>query len=372
MSAVPSTTHAAPGAPSLASRLRVRSQVLDRPLVIAAIMLSLLPPIILSKPYNLNLFVLMCIYAVVNISWNLIMGYAGIWSFGQLALFALGGYTSAILTKHYEWNPFLATIAAAFLAMAASLVIGLPSLRLKGAYVFLLTLGFHEILRTMILTDASEFTKGQFGLTGYEKYGINEMRAGVWLINGIHWIRDLFDQPATKKSFDRMIVDYYVALALLFVTGLVIWRLLRSPLGLAFRALRDGEAYAISRGVPEFRFKLIVFAVSAFFTGLIGAFYAHFIGSISPATLSFGLMMELVAMIVIGGIGTFWGPIIGTILLMYAKERLRDLETWRVLIFGLLMTSFAILLPQGLVMPLGKIKDRVASLVDRRPRATGN
>ncbi len=318
-----------------------RSRGFDRALIILVLIAALAAPWLLNTPYWLNLLVLICIYAIVNQSWNLIMGYAGIWSFGQLALFGVGAYTSALMTFHYDISPFLATLAGALMATLASMVLGLPSLRLRGAYVVLLTLAFHELLRNLIQNDTSQWTGGGFGLFGFGQYGLGDM-----------------------PQAERLKVFYYAALVLLILTNIIIWRILKSPLGLAFRALRDAEPYAVARGIPEYRYKLLVFAISAFFTGLAGAFYANFLDAVGPSIFDFGLMMNLLAMIVIGGWGTFWGPIVGTVLLLYLNEALRDIDEWRVLIFGLLMIVFVILLPRGLIRPLQLLGDRIRERLD--------
>lgn len=126
------------------------------------------------------------------------------------------------------------------------------------------------------------------------------------------------------------------------------------------------------RGIPEYRYKLLVFGISAFFTGLAGAFYANFLDAVGPSIFDFGLMMNLLAMIVIGGWGTFWGPMVGTVLLLYLNEVLRDIDEWRVLIFGLLMILFVILLPQGLIGPLEKVSGRIGAWLTRRRAAVAS
>lgn len=320
-----------------------QATILDRPLLAAALLAALLLPWLFHSTYWLKILILICIFAIVNQSWNLIMGYAGIWSFAQLALFVLGGYTTALLGKNYGVSPYLGTLAGGLVAVLAGLVIGLPSLRLKGAYVFLLTIGFHEFFRNLFILDTSQRFGGQYGLTGF----------GKWDFGG-------------ATSVERLTRIYYVALLLLIIISLIIWKIIHSPLGLAFRALRDAEPYAAARGVPEYRFKLIVFSISAFFTGLAGAFYAHYIGSISPGNLDFGDLMNRLTMIVVGGWGTFWGPILGTIVVRYFDERLRDIDQWRVLIFGATMVVVVIFLPEGLVGPLNALKRRAALAIERR------
>jgi branched-chain amino acid transport system permease protein len=127
-----------------------------------------------------------------------------------------------------------------------------------------------------------------------------------------------------------------------------IWRILYSPIGMAFRALRDSETYAISRGVDPFRFKLFLFGFSAFFTGLAGGFLTHYQGAISPTVFNFGILITLLAMIVLGGMGSFWGPILGTAILIILPEVLRAAEIYRNLALGISMALIAVLAPQGL------------------------
>ncbi len=138
----------------------------------------------------------------------------------------------------------------------------------------------------------------------------------------------------------------------------------RSPVGLAFQALRDSEGYAISRGVSPFRYRMMVFAISAFFTGLIGAFYAHSLRTISPSVLSFGLMMNLMAMIVIGGWGSFSGPILGTLLLVGLSEALHSVEQFRLILLGLAMAAVVVLFPSGLVSVVSDVIRRFRRWMD--------
>lgn len=317
------------------------STILDRPLLIAGLLLAFAAPLLLHSAYWLRVLILICIFAMVNQAWNLIIGYAGIWSFAQLALFVLGGYTAALISLDLGWNPWLGCLAGAVTATLASMVIGIPSLRLKGAYVFLLTLAFHEIFRNLFILDTDQRFGGQYGLQRFEK----------WSFGG-------------DGSVEKLTRIYYVALVLLIIVSLIIWRIIHSPMGLAFRSLRDSEAYALSRGVPEYRFKLLVYGISAFITGFAGAFYAHYLGSISPTNLDFNILMTQMAMIVIGGWGTFFGPILGTIVVKLADEQLRDFDQLRTLIFGVAMVATVIFLPQGLVSPLARLKDRLARAIE--------
>jgi branched-chain amino acid transport system permease protein len=295
------------------------------PFIIGLSILGTLP-LVTTNTYIMRIVILAYIWIIVNSNWNLVMGVSGIFSLAQLALFAIGGYVSAMLALHLGITPWITTLVGAFAAVIASIIIGLPTLRLKGVYVVLLTLAFHEILRLLIASDGSGLTGGAFGLFNIPPYEI------IFLdISG------------------SLIFNYYFAWVLCIVIVYILYRITNSPIGLAFQSLRDSERYATSRGISPFRYKMLVFMISAFFTGLAGAFYAHYFTSISPTAFSFGLMLNLIAMIVLGGWGTFWGPIIGTTALLVLSELLHGVEQYRLIIFGLIMTLVVVLFPGGLI-----------------------
>lgn len=276
--------------------------------------------------FILHLIILFFGWGMVVQCWNLIMGVSGIYSFGQVALFAVGGWTTGVLTTHYGWNPWLSIWVAPLTTVIAALIIGLPTLRLRGTYVVLLTLAFHELLRNFVTTGPTIISGGGYGLKTVPKFGFE-----TWFGGGV----------------DK-ILYYYLGLIFFGLTTYAIWRILHSPIGMAFRALRDSETYAISRGVDPFRFKLLLFAFSAFFTGLAGGFLTHYQGSISTSLFSFGILINLLAMIVLGGWGRFWGPIVGTAVLTILPEVLRAAENYRNLSLGVALALIAVLAPQGL------------------------
>lgn len=283
-------------------------------------------PLLVRSSYLINLAIMFFIWAVVAQGWNLLIGFSGIFSFGQMALFAVGGYASGFLSVYLGVSPWIGTVLGGLAAALAGLLIGLPVLRLRGVYVVLLTLAFHEILRILIVTDDSGFTGGGFGLQGIPGYGFD------------HW-----GHQVAINSY------YYLAMVLFMITTYAIFRIVGSPVGLAFRALRDSEVYAVSRGVTPYSFKLLVFALSAFFSGVMGAFYAHYLHTISPSVLAFSNMTNLLAMVVIGGWGTFGGPIAGAITLTLLGELLREVEQFRVILLGAILATIVVLLPQGLL-----------------------
>ncbi|GAB4527000.1 MAG: branched-chain amino acid ABC transporter permease [Anaerolineae bacterium] len=276
--------------------------------------------------FILHLLILFLVWSIVAESWNLVMGVGGIFSFAQLALFAVGGIATGAPAKHLGWNPWLSLWLAPIAATIAAMIIGLPTLRLRGPYVVLLTLAFHELLRNYHSQGPKWIAEGGYGLRYVPKLGLDEM----------------FGSDVGRIAY------YYIALILFAVATYVIWRVLYSPVGMSFRALRDSETYAISRGVDPFRFKLLLFGLSAFFTGLAGGFYIHYNGNQSPAILSFSILINLLAGIVLGGWGTFWGPILGTGIMTILPEVLREVDIYRNIAIGVVLALIAIFAPQGL------------------------
>lgn len=295
--------------------------------------------------FVLHLLILIFAWGMVVQCWNLIMGVSGIFSFGQLGLYAVGGFGSGVLAQQLGWSPWLAIWIGPLMAVVAAVIIGLPVLRLRGAYVVLLTLAFHELLRNWITNGPSWISGGGYGLRYVPKlapatwFGDNRMLNISFNIAGLDiWL-------GGEKV---MLQTYYLGLVFFGVCTFAVWRILYSPIGMSFRALRDSETYAISRGVDPYRFKLFLFAFSAFFTGLAGAYLTFYDGAISPAVLDFGKLIILLAMIALGGWGSFWGPILGTVLLTVLPELLRTLEGYRNLSMGLALALIAMFAPQGL------------------------
>lgn len=302
-------------------------------------------PFIFNINYLVTQVTLTFIYATVVTQWNLVYGVAGIFSLAQMALFAVGAYAAAMLGFYFGWSLWIAMPVAAMITVVVSVLIGLACLRLRGPYVALLTLAIAQVLYLVIVNDTDCYTTegsgclpffgGVRGLTRFGELGFRE------------WLGD-----------DWRLGNYFVALALLALALIFSAVIMRGPLGLAFRALRDNPGLARSRGISRFKYQIWVFALSAFFTGLAGAFYAANYKSIGPTVFSFSLLLFLIAMMTVGGIGTLWGPLLGAILLMGTDEVLRDYQEWRDIGLGLLLVVFVILLPQGLVGLINRRRER--------------
>ena len=206
--------------------------------------------------FALHLLILFFVWGIVTQSWNLILGVGGIFSFAQVAFFVIGGLASGAAAQQLGLSPFITIWFAPIAATIAALIIGLPSLRLRGPYVVLLTLAFAELVRNFATQGPKWIAGGGYGLRDVPKFGFEDMLG---------------------TSTGR-VAYYYIALLIFMITTYVIWRIFHSPIGMSFRALRDSETYATSRGVDPFRFKMLLFALSAFFTGLAGGFLVHYKG----------------------------------------------------------------------------------------------
>jgi branched-chain amino acid transport system permease protein len=299
--------------------------------IVAALVALLVLPWVLTNfstgRFVLHLVILFFVWGIVTQSWNLILGVGGIFSFAQVAFFVIGGLASGAAAQQLGLSPFITIWFAPIAATIAALIIGLPSLRLRGPYVVLLTLAFGELVRNFATQGPKWIAGGGYGLRDVPKFGFEEL----WGVS------------------TGRVAYYYVALLVFIITTFVIWRVFYSPIGMSFRALRDSETYATSRGVDPFRFKLLLFALSAFFTGLAGGILVHYNGSQAPTILNFSLTINLLAMIVLGGWGTFWGPILGTALLTALPEILRGpLENWRNMAMGFSLALIAVFAPEGL------------------------
>ena len=294
--------------------------------VAGVLILAAMLPLVWRNDYVIDVALTALIWMILNQSWNLQLGIGGIWNFGQLALFAIGGYGAALVSLHWGSPPWLAMIVGGLAAAAASAVVGIPVLRLRGIYASLLTFSFGEVVRLLVISDESGLTGGSFGLSGVPDLAFGGL-----------------SPDARQRAY------YWVALALVVVTAVVVHAFIQSPLGTALKALRDAPGYAASRGVSPLKMQVITFGMSAFIAGIAGGFYAHYFGVIAPSVMGLGPMSLFVAMLVVGGLGTFAGPLVGTALIMVISEYLRDYDEMRLIIVGVILLVTIVLAPRGLV-----------------------
>ncbi len=317
-------------------------------------------PFFLSGRYFIGQLTLFFIWATVVTQWNLVFGVAGIFSLAQMALFAFGGYAAAMLGLYFDWNLWAALPVGGIAAVAFSLLIGLACLRLRGPYVALLTLAIAQVMYLLIITDTAcfymegvtcrNFTGGTRGMAKYGDFGFRETLGFQYMAWG----------------------EYYLALGVLALATAFSIFLIHSPLGAAFQALRDNPEYAASRGISRFKFQMLVFASSAFFTGLAGGVYAGYYKVMGANTLYLSLLLYLLAMMVIGGLGRTWGPILGVAALMLADEALKDYPDYRAMGIGAALVLFVMLWPNGIAGGVAALAGRLRAMrqkVEPRPRA---
>jgi branched-chain amino acid transport system permease protein len=282
-------------------------------------------------------------YVLVAIGLNIVVGQAGLLDLGYVAFFAIGAYTSAVLGSAHGSLPWVATVPIAIaIAMTAGLLLGLPTLRLRGDYLAIVTLGFGEIIR--ITANNSNWVDGPRGIQNIPK-------PPSWL--GLHFgIED-------AKPY------YWLILCAIVLVILVYKALEHSRVGRAWVAIREDEDAAELMGVPTFKFKLWAFAMGAAIGGFSGTFYASFAGSITPDTFTLILSILFLCCVVLGGSGNLAGAIVGAIVIGYLPERFRGFSEYRVLVFGAALVVMMIFRPEGLVPN----RRRAAEMEDRREEA---
>lgn len=296
-------------------------------------LIVLVLPFILDNEYVLHLLILIIMWTILGASWNLLGGYTGQVSFGHAAFFGVGAYTACLLYTKLGIPLWLGMLAAGVSGALISIPIGAICFRLRGPYFSLSVLAFAEVLRLITLHWKS-FTEGA---------------VGILLIDPI---------LSTKVGF------YYLILALAILVFLVISYVLKRRLGFYFLAIREDEDAAESLGIFTARYKLFALIISAFFTGVMGSFFANYTSYIDPyIVFSIGdVSIAMVLVVVLGGIGTFWGPLIGASIVVLLSEGFRNIfASASVLIYGVLIIVVIMFLPKGIV---GSVKKNFNKLLN--------
>lgn len=292
---------------------------------IVGIIAFLALPFVVESSYYQRLINLALIFAILSISLNIVLGYAGQIALGHAAFFGIGAYTSALIAGGASglmfWPAFL---VAGLLTGLFGILLGIPTLRLKGHYFAFATLGFGEIMRH-IFYNWREVTHGMDGIGGIPAPSIGAFE---------------FDDD---RSF------FYLAAAVLAMTLLFTIRMVRSKYGRRLAAIRDAEIAAGTSGIDVPRLKVVAFGLSAAMAGFAGSLYAHLTTYISPDTFIFDVTAQILSMVLIGGIGTIWGPVLGAGLLTFLPEVLRVSQAYYQLIYGAGICLLVIFLPTGLL-----------------------
>ena len=298
----------------------------------------LMTPLFLKGSYFLNVLVFIGINTMLAVALNLLLGYAGQISLGHAAFFGLGAYISAILTTRFPIDPWLAMALAGFCAAGLAFVIGFPILKLKGHYLAMATLGF-GIIMFIIFNETVGWTGGPSGLSGIPNLHIGSL---------------LFDNDWN---------NYY--LIWIFALGVMLLsiNLSQSRIGRALRAIHDSEVAARVMGVNARVLKVQIFTVSALLSAVAGSLYAHTMTFISPVAFGFNFSVELVTMVIIGGLGSIYGSFLGAAILTMLPELLRVFKDFDIVIYGLMLILITMYMPGGLISGLSMLAKSVMSKI---------
>lgn len=309
--------------------------------IVLAVAAALLFPQLGVKNYYLHIAVLSLLHILLALGLNLIAGYAGQLSLAHAAFFGIGAYTTALLTLNQHWSFWLAAPIGAVVAGLVAVAIGLPTLRLKGPYFVISSMGFGEIVRLIFLNWQS-VTRGPNGLPGIPA-------------------PDPINLGFVKLTFESRMESYYLILFVLFGVLILYYNLVNSRIGRALRAIRNDYIAAQVMGINIAFYRILAFAGGAALAGLTGALYSGYIRFISPDTFTSGESINILIMMVIGGMGTIVGPIIGAVAITYLLETMRVFAEYRLVIYGLLMFIVILYMPQGVAGMLGSLWHRVAA-----------
>ncbi len=294
----------------------------------------LLAPFFFKGGYLLNVLVFVGIHTLLAIALNLLLGYAGQISLGHAGFFGLGAYLSGVLTATFGWNPWATMLAAALLVGGMAFLIGFPVLKLKGHYLAMATLGLGIIIY-IVFQEWVAVTGGPSGLSGIPSLTLGPI------------------------VFDDDLKNYYLVWAFVLCFVLLSVNLANSRIGRAFRAIHDSEIAARVMGVNARMLKVQVFALSALICSVAGSLYAHLMTFVAPASFGFNISVELLTMVVIGGLGSIYGSFLGALLLTLLPEFLRFLNDYDIVFYGGLLMVMTIFMPGGLVRGIPALFRRI-------------
>lgn len=280
-----------------------------------------------DNPYTLQLLIVIGIHTLLALGLNMLMGYAGQISLGHAAFFGLGAYGSGILTTHFHWSPLAALPVVLAAACLVGYGIGRPVLRLSGYYLAMGTLGL-GIIAHVIFREWDTYTGGASGLVG-----IPPLIVGSILVE-------------LGRS------GFYAVWATVVLCFILCGRVVDSRVGWALRALGDSQGAAAACGIHTAHLKAVMFSFSAVMAALAGYLYAHLLGFISPSSFDFLMSIRMVTMVVIGGMASIWGSLLGASVITLLPEWLHVFSDYEMMIYGLILMVVMIFLPQGLTRGL--------------------
>ncbi len=282
-------------------------------------------PLFNRNTYHLDVMTNVGLYVLLAMGLNVVVGLTGLLNLGYAAFFAIGAYTYALANLHTGCSFWLGLPLAGLVAMIFGFLIGIPSIRVRGDYLAITTLGFGEIVR-IAFNNLDHWTGGPNGLLGIARPNFFGMSFSV-----------------------NPMPYYFLILVLIALTAFFLFRMCDSKIGRALVAIREDELAALCMGVPALKLKLTAFGISSFIAGLAGAVFAAKQTIITPDSFDFVLSVLILSMVVLGGMGNIWGAALGALVLGVLPELLRSFAAYRMLIFGLLMILMMIFRPQGIL-----------------------
>lgn len=311
---------------------RISSTVPSWVWITLVVVLALLYPQFTGR-YEQDVAINVMVYICLGLGLNIVIGLCGLLDLGYIAFYGVGAYTYALLSTHFGIPFWLSLPVAGTFAAIAGCFIGYPTLRMRGDYLAIVTLGFGEIVR-IIINNWMSLTNGPNGILGIKPPGVYWLNFDNFSIEHI-WL----------KQLDML---YYVIFLLVIVTIIAVRRLNYSRIGRAWEAIREDETAAELMGVNTFMYKLLAYAMGALFGGLAGAFFSARMRFVSPESFTFLESAMVLAMVVLGGMGSIPGVILGALALIALPEVFREFELYRMLAFGGAMTIMMVFRPKGL------------------------
>jgi branched-chain amino acid transport system permease protein len=309
----------------------------------ALLLVLVILPLFMNR-YVTDVAVQVGIYITLALGLNIVVGLAGLLDLGYVAFYAVGAYTYGLLSQWLGFPFWLALPLGGLLAAIFGVLLGIPVLRLRGDYLAIVTLGFGEIIR-IILNNWDEVTNGPNGITGIPK---PDMRLTVTVPNVPEWL-----DPSGELTVGGLLRTphglYYIILLIAVFTVFVVNRLNNSRIGRAWIALREDEVAAEAMGIDTTKTKLLAFGLGATWAGFAGTFFAAKQGFISPESFTFFESVIILSMVVLGGMGSIPGVILGAVALVVLPEITREFALYRTAIFGLAMVAMMVFRPQGFV-----------------------
>jgi branched-chain amino acid transport system permease protein len=284
-------------------------------------------PLFITGTYHRHLMVMAAISIIMASGLNLIVGFMGELSLGHSAYFGIGAYASTLVVMKLGMPVWIGFAMAGVIGGIFGFLIGYPSLRLRGPYFAISTLGFVMILH-LIVINWEALTNGPMGIVGIPPAAIS--------------------LPFLKFKFTSKVSYYYLVLAFTWAVLFVIHRIINSRMGRAFLACRENEELARSVGIHVFRFHLVAFIIGTCFISLAGGLYAHYISFLDPEVFTWYYIVTMLIMVLIGGPGTIAGPVIGAILFTWLPEYLRAVKSFQMVFYGLILVVAIIFMPEGI------------------------